>query len=533
MKTTSSAVSSEVLLEQLASWYSCFYADEIDQQGMSSVSKSHLDFHEFVLGVRFEQLLIDYDLINKREIPIDLLRESREIRLSLLAGIIDSSGSFHSDSSTLEITGSSTEIMESVVYLARGIGFNASKPTSTTIFNEKTNINSSEWNINFYGNSVSENLSHFIQLAYKRASKPSSFCSSSSPSIRTRASDTFSIQSIGRDAYFGFTINGNRRCLLSDFLVTHNTLVAKAIARESGASFLSVQGPELLSMWVGSSELAIRKLFDRASAASPCVIFFDELDALAPHRSGGNNSGLNGGEGNNVSERVVSQLLTCLDGLRDRKGVYVIGATNRPDVIDPALLRPGRFGEQIYVPLPSPIQRVSILMKLLKKIPLDSIQDDLEMLANQIGNDKRSERYSGADCAALVRQATIIALKEAFSIENEKKKNLLSVEKKHENEHEIENEVLDENDQDIQMENNEMNSKNNTSINNNYQHHHHNNSSDSDPPLLNVQVKFHHFDVAFNRVFPSVSKSDERKYNRMKSMLTEKRGVIIVEEKDK
>ena len=110
-------------------------------------------------------------------------------------------------------------------------------------------------------------------------------------------------------------------------------MVAKAIANESGASFLSIKGPELLNQYVGQSERAVRKVFQRARASAPCVIFFDELDALVPKRGSGTS------EGNNVSERVVNQLLTEMDGLEERRFVFVIAATNRPDIIDPAMLR--------------------------------------------------------------------------------------------------------------------------------------------------------------------------------------------------
>jgi ribosome biogenesis ATPase len=127
------------------------------------------------------------------------------------------------------------------------------------------------------------------------------------------------------------------------------TLVAKAVARESGANFISVKGPELLNKFVGESERAVRTLFLRAEASSPCVIFFDELDALCPKR---------GGEGGVSSERVVNQLLTEMDGLNSRKSVFIIAATNRPDMIDAAMLRPGRLDKLLYVRLPKQVPRL-------------------------------------------------------------------------------------------------------------------------------------------------------------------------------
>jgi ribosome biogenesis ATPase len=131
------------------------------------------------------------------------------------------------------------------------------------------------------------------------------------------------------------------------------TLLAKAIAAETAANFISVKGPELLDKYVGESERAVRALFARARASAPCVVFFDELDALAPRRGAGGADGGGGG----VSERVVNQLLTEMDGLDARRDVFVLAATNRPDIIDPAMLRPGRLEKLVYVPRPAPANR--------------------------------------------------------------------------------------------------------------------------------------------------------------------------------
>ena len=144
------------------------------------------------------------------------------------------------------------------------------------------------------------------------------------------------------------------------------TLLAKALANQSGANFISVKGPELLNMYVGESESRVRQVFSRARASAPCVIFFDELDALCPKRG----SGAEGGSG--VTERVVNQLLTELDGLETRKDVYIIGATNRLELIDDAMLRPGRLGKLLYVPLPTSADRVSILTALTRKVAVDT-----------------------------------------------------------------------------------------------------------------------------------------------------------------
>ncbi|GBF93534.1 ribosome biogenesis ATPase [Raphidocelis subcapitata] len=181
------------------------------------------------------------------------------------------------------------------------------------------------------------------------------------------------------------------------------TLVAKAVANESGANFISIKGPELLNKYVGESERAVRQLFARARAAHPCVLFFDELDALAPRR---------GNDTNQAAERVVNQLLTEMDGIDGREGVYLIAATNRPDMIDPALLRPGRLDKVLFVPLPPPPGRASILRAAARKAPLGG--GALEA-AEALVRSARCEGYSGADVAALVREASVVALKEALA----------------------------------------------------------------------------------------------------------------------
>merc|ERR1719356_921235 len=158
------------------------------------------------------------------------------------------------------------------------------------------------------------------------------------------------------------------------------TLLAKATANASGANFIAIKGPELLNKYVGESERAVRLVFQRASSSAPCVIFFDELDALVPRRSA---------EGSSSSERVVNQMLTEMDGVQARSQVYVIAATNRPDIVDPAMLRPGRLDRLIYVPLPSEQGRLEILEAHMRKLPLAS-NVDLEKFATEC------DGYSGA-----------------------------------------------------------------------------------------------------------------------------------------
>merc|ERR1712238_500466 len=171
------------------------------------------------------------------------------------------------------------------------------------------------------------------------------------------------------------------------------TLLAKAIANESGANFISIKGPELLDKYVGESERSVRLVFERARASSPCVVFFDELDSLCPKRGGDSGGG-------GVSERVVNQLLTEMDGLDSRRSVFVIAATNRPELIDPAMLRPGRLDKLLYIPLPSPADRAAILKTVAKKV---NLSDDVDL--DEIAHSSRSDGYNGADYAALLREA--------------------------------------------------------------------------------------------------------------------------------
>lgn len=173
------------------------------------------------------------------------------------------------------------------------------------------------------------------------------------------------------------------------------TLLAKAVANASSANFISIKGPELLNKYVGESEKAVRELFKKAKNSQPCVIFFDEFDALAPKRSNDQNA---------ASDRVVTQLLTLMDGVEDRQQVYVIAATNRPDVIDDAMLREGRLGAKIYVPLPDEKDRYEILKTLTRGIMFSS---DLK----QLSTNEKTKYFTGADLAGLIREAKMNFLK--------------------------------------------------------------------------------------------------------------------------
>uniref|UniRef100_A0A8C7Q2B5 Nuclear VCP like n=1 Tax=Oncorhynchus mykiss TaxID=8022 RepID=A0A8C7Q2B5_ONCMY len=171
------------------------------------------------------------------------------------------------------------------------------------------------------------------------------------------------------------------------------TLLAKAVANESGLNFISVKGPELLNMYVGESERAVRQVFQRGRNSAPCVIFFDEIDALCPRRSG-HESG--------ASVRVVNQLLTEMDGLETRRQVFIMAATNRPDIIDPAVLRPGRLDKTLYVGLPPPSDRHAILLTITKV--MWNAMDGMDIVCFVVS-------CSGADLSALVREASVNALR--------------------------------------------------------------------------------------------------------------------------
>mmetsp|Transcript_30424 Transcript_30424/g.51868 ORF Transcript_30424/g.51868 Transcript_30424/m.51868 type:complete len:1068 (-) Transcript_30424:96-3299(-) len=244
------------------------------------------------------------------------------------------------------------------------------------------------------------------------------------------------------------------------------TLLAKAIANESGANFISVKGPELLDKYVGESERSVRVVFERARSSSPCIIFFDELDSLCPKRGSDGGSG-----GGGVSERVVNQLLTEMDGLDSRRSVFVIAATNRPELIDPAMLRPGRLDKLLYVPLPSPDDRHSILCALSKKVKLGP-----DVNLHTIAHSPHANGFSGADCAALLREAGLAVLRDG---------------------------VL---------------SRTSTSANEGA-----NKEDKNEEKEASLQITAHHFQYAFEHVLPSVSKKDQARYDRLRDRMARAR----------
>ncbi|XP_051945638.1 nuclear valosin-containing protein-like [Xyrauchen texanus] len=230
------------------------------------------------------------------------------------------------------------------------------------------------------------------------------------------------------------------------------TLLAKAVANESGLNFISVKGPELLNMYVGESERAVRQVFQRGRNSSPCVIFFDEIDALCPRRSE-HESG--------SSIRVVNQLLTEMDGVENRQQVFIMAATNRPDIIDPAVLRPGRLDKTLYVGLPPPADRHAILVTITKNGNKPRLDSDVNL--EEIAHDARCDSFTGADLSALVREACVNALRVHLSTQP---------------------------------------------------------SQTHTEPVEDIRVSRVHFEDAFKKVRPSVSKKDQLMYEKLKDSLT-------------
>ncbi|XP_041803432.1 nuclear valosin-containing protein-like isoform X2 [Chelmon rostratus] len=237
------------------------------------------------------------------------------------------------------------------------------------------------------------------------------------------------------------------------------TLLAKAVANESGLNFISVKGPELLNMYVGESERAVRQVFQRGRNSAPCVIFFDEIDALCPRRSG-HESG--------ASVRVVNQLLTEMDGLETRRQVFIMAATNRPDIIDPAILRPGRLDKTLYVGLPPPADRHAILLTITKGGTKPQLEQDVCL--EEIAFDERCDCFTGADLTALVREASVNALRAHLSSQNSSA----------------------------------------SSSGHTY----------SSSSVTDIRVNKQNFDDAFKKVRPSVSQKDQRIYEQLRESLS-------------
>jgi transitional endoplasmic reticulum ATPase len=203
-----------------------------------------------------------------------------------------------------------------------------------------------------------------------------------------------------KEAFDYVNVDAPKGILLHGPPGTGKTLIAKAVAKMTESNFISIKGPELLSKWVGESEKGVREIFRKARLAAPCIIFLDEVDALVPRRGGSSDS--------HVTENVVSQILTEIDGLEELHDVLIIGATNRLDIVDPAVLRPGRFDRIIEVPLPDAKSRSNIFKIHTKKKPLAK-DVDLEKIV------KLTDGFSGAEISGVANRAGITALKRYVS----------------------------------------------------------------------------------------------------------------------
>ncbi|GAB5366003.1 hypothetical protein AAMO2058_001107200, partial [Amorphochlora amoebiformis] len=187
------------------------------------------------------------------------------------------------------------------------------------------------------------------------------------------------------------------------------TLLASAVAKECGLNFISIKGPELLNKYIGASEQAVRDAFAKAEAARPCVLFFDEFEAICPAR---------GADSTGVTDRVVNQMLCHLDGVEGRKEVYILAASSRPDLIDPALLRPGRLDKSLFCGFPSELERLSILMALSSKLRVDPTVD-LKTVASKTPN------YSGADLKGLMNDAQLLLIHDALDVNSDRNPNAI------------------------------------------------------------------------------------------------------------
>ncbi len=222
------------------------------------------------------------------------------------------------------------------------------------------------------------------------------------------------------DSFKRLGINPPRGILMFGPPGCGKTLLAKAVANESDANFISVKGPSLFSKWVGESEKAVREIFRKARQVSPCIIFFDEIDSLTPRR---------GAESSKVYEQVVNQLLTELDGLEELNDVIVIGATNRPDIIDPALLRPGRFDRVIIVPQPDQEARFQILKVHTKDMPVKVSESEEEDLRDEIYEAVRDKSYDDLKLLLRITSDKLLSKEEYEKLSDDRKEKLINLKK--------------------------------------------------------------------------------------------------------
>lgn len=333
--------------------------------------------------------LRDYNLLKNKHIPNNYKINSRENRLKLLAGLIDTDGYYKGG--CYYITQKNNTLSEDIVFLSRSLGF---RTTMTKV--NKSCMYKNEKKEGIYNSiTITGTNIHEIPCLLERKKAPKTMPN------KNQLCGSIEVIKMDIGDYYGFEIDGNRRFLLGDFTVTHNTILAKAIANECQANFISIKGPELLTMWVGESESNVRDIFAKARAAAPCVLFFDELDSIAVKR--GSNAGDSG-----VGDRVINQLLTEMDGVGVKKNVFVIGATNRPDILDPAIMRPGRLDQLMFVPMPDYESRLSILRANLRKTPIHP-DVDLAFIASH------TDKFTGADLTEICNRAVKLAISDEIA----------------------------------------------------------------------------------------------------------------------
>jgi transitional endoplasmic reticulum ATPase len=211
------------------------------------------------------------------------------------------------------------------------------------------------------------------------------------------------------DKFHKFGMNPSKGVLFYGPPGCGKTLLAKAVAHECSSNFISIKGPELLTMWFGESEANVREVFDKARGAAPCVLFFDELDSVGIARGSGA-----GGDAGGAGDRVLNQLLTEMDGVGSKKNLFFIGATNRPDILDEALIRPGRLDQLIYIPLPDKGSRVNVIKSVLRKSPI-APNINVDFLS------ELTEGFSGADITELCQRATKAAIRESIEADEQRK----------------------------------------------------------------------------------------------------------------
>lgn len=339
---------------------------------------------------KVRNFLRDNNLLNNKHIPTDYKINSRINRLKLLAGIIDTDGNYRDKDKCYYILQKNDILSNDIVFLSRSLGFR------TTTFKVKKSCT--------YKGEKKEGIYNSITISGENINEipcilPRKIAVKNTPN-KDNLRRAIKITKLEEGEYYGFEIDGNRRFLLNDFTVVHNTQIARAVANETGAFFLVINGPEIMSKMAGESESNLRSAFEEAEKNAPSIIFIDEIDSIAPNREKTH------GE---VEKRVVSQLLTLMDGMKARANVVVIAATNRPNTLDPALRRFGRFDREIDIGVPDENGRIEIFRIHTRKMKL---AEDVEV--EEIA--KQTHGFVGADIASLCTEAAMQCIREKMDI---------------------------------------------------------------------------------------------------------------------